>query len=108
PKAVEAIGKRHTYIVAGVIAGLAGVGGAVAPGSVPAIGIAGFGGLRLGLGAINTLIFALQPDTVDYGEWKRGVRAEGGSYSLLSFTRKAGQGIGGAIGAATIGLGRVA
>ena len=48
--------------------------------------------LGLGLGAINTLIFALQADTVDYGEWKSGVRAEGGSYAVLSFTRKAGQG----------------
>src|SRR4029079_1485253 len=105
PKAVEAIGKRHTYIVAGVIAGLAGVGVAVSPRSLRAIGIACFGVLVFGLGAINTLIFALQPDTVDYGEWKRGVRAEGGSYSLLSFTRKAGQGVGGAIAAYTIGLG---
>jgi glucuronide carrier protein len=54
---------------------------------------------------INTLIFAFQPDTVDYGEWKSGVRAEGGSYSVLCFTRKAGQGVGGAIAAYTIGLG---
>ena len=66
------------------------------PASVPAIGIACFGVLGFGLGVINTLIFALQADTVDYGEWKSGVRAEGGSYSVLSFTRKAGQGIGGA------------
>ena len=42
---------------------------------------------------------------MDYGEWKSGVRAEGGSYALLSFTRKAGQGIGGALAAYTIGLG---
>ena len=54
--------------------------------------------LGLGLGAINTLIFALQADTVDYGEWKTGVRAEGGSYAVLSFTRKVGQGVGGAAG----------
>ena len=61
--------------------------------------------LGLGLGIINTLIFALQADTVDYGEWKSGVRAEGSSYAVLSFTRKAGQGIGGAAAAYTIGLG---
>ena len=62
----------------------------------PAIGIACFGVLGFGLGVINTLIFALQADTVDYGEWKSGVRAEGSSYAVLSFTRKAGQGVGGA------------
>jgi len=77
----------------------------VAPGSTPAIGLAFFGVLGLGLGAINTLIFALQPDTVEYGEWTSGIRAEGGSYSLLSFTRKAGQGVGGAAAAWTIGIG---
>ena len=33
------------------------------------------------------------------------VRAEGASYAVLSFTRKAGQGIGGAAAAYTIGLG---
>jgi glucuronide carrier protein len=54
---------------------------------------------------INTLIFALQADTVDYGEWNSGVRAEGSSYAVLSFTRKVGQGIGGAVAAYTIGLG---
>jgi glucuronide carrier protein len=105
PKAVEAIGKKQAYIMAGVIAVGAGIGVAVAPGSVPAIGITCFGVLGFGLGAINTLIFALQADTVDYGEWATGVRAEGGSYSLLSFTRKTGQGIGGAVAAFTIGLG---
>jgi len=61
--------------------------------------------LGFGLGVINTLIFALQPDTVDYGEWKSGVRTEGASYSILSFTRKAGQGVGGAAAAFTIGFG---
>jgi glucuronide carrier protein len=54
---------------------------------------------------INTLIFALQADTVDYGEWRSRVRVEGASYSALSFTRKVGQGIGGSLAAYTIGLG---
>jgi glucuronide carrier protein len=105
PKAVETVGKKRTYIIAAVVAGAGGIAVAVAPGSVPAIGIASFGVLGFGLGAINTLIFALQPDTVEYGEWKSGVRAEGASYSVLSFTRKAGQGVGGALAAYTIGLG---
>lgn len=105
PKAVGAIGKKRTYILAGVITCVSGIAVAVAPGSVPASGIVCFGVLGFGMGVINTLIFALQPDTVEFGEWKSGIRAEGGSYSLLSFTRKAGQGIGGAVAAYTIGLG---
>jgi Na+/melibiose symporter-like transporter len=83
-----------TTIVFAVGAFAAAMAGAVAvaPGSTPAIGIACFGLLGLGLGMINTLIFAFQADTVDYGEWNSGVRAEGSSYALLSFTRKVGQG----------------
>ena len=77
----------------------------MAPGATPAIGIAAFGILGFGLGCINTLIFAFQADTVDYGEWNSGIRAEGASYSVLSFTRKVGQGVGGAAAAYTIGLG---
>jgi glucuronide carrier protein len=105
PKAVEKVGKKRTYLVAGAISVVGGVGVAVAPGSAPAIGIALWGVVGLGMGLINTLIFALQADTVDYGEWTSGIRAEGGSYSLLSFTRKAGQAIGGSLAAFTIGLG---
>jgi glucuronide carrier protein len=105
PKAVESIGKKRSFIMAGMVAVIGGIAVAVAPGSAPAVGIASFGVLGFGLGVLNTLIFAMQADTVDYGEWQSGVRAEGGSYSLLSFTRKAGQGIGGAIAAYTIGIG---
>ena len=105
PRTVDTIGKKRTYLVAGVIVAVAAVGFAVAPGSVPAIGIVCYGVLGIGLGNINALIFALQADTVDYGEWNSGIRAEGGSYSVLSFTRKTGQGIGGAAAAYIIGAG---
>jgi glucuronide carrier protein len=69
------------------------------------MGVAAYGILGVPLGMVNTLIFAFQADTVDYGEWKSGVRAEGASYAVLSFMRKAGQGVGGAAAAYTIGLG---
>jgi glucuronide carrier protein len=105
PKAVEAMGKKRAYIVAGVVAAAGGVGITVAPGSIPWVGIAFFGVLGFGLGIINSLIFAFQADTVEYGEWKSGIRAEGSSYAVLSLTRKVGQGIGGAAAAFTIGLG---
>jgi glucuronide carrier protein len=105
PKAVAAVGKKRAYIVSGVVAVLGAVAFALAPSAAPVIGIASYGILGLGLGAINALIFALQADTVDFGEWRSGVRAEGASYSVLSFTRKAGQGIGGAAAAYTIGFG---
>ena len=46
---------------------------------------------------VLTVMWALEADTVEYGEWKTGVRIEGLTYSLFSFTRKCGQAIGGSI-----------
>jgi glucuronide carrier protein len=105
PAGVKRLGKKRTYLVAGAVAAAAGLGLGLAPGSTPWVGLAFFGLYGLGLGVVNTLIFALQADTVDYGEWRSGVRAEGSNYAVLSFMRKAGQGVGGAAAAYTIGLG---
>ncbi len=105
PVAARAMGKKRAYILGGFIGVVGGVAMAFAPGTIPAIGIACYGVLNFGLGLVNTLIFAIQPDTVDYGEWKTGVRGEGSTYSILSFTRKAGQGVGGAAASFTLGLG---
>jgi glucuronide carrier protein len=54
---------------------------------------------------VNTLMWALEADTVEYGEWKTGVRTEGITYALFSFTRKLGQAIGGAVAAYVIAFG---
>jgi glucuronide carrier protein len=105
PTAVSRVGKKRAYVVSGVVAVAAAIGFAVAPGSTPALAIACYGVLGLGFGGINALIFALQADTVEYGEWRSGIRAEGASYSVLSFMRKAGQAVGGAAAAYTISLG---
>jgi glucuronide carrier protein len=105
PRLVGTIGKRRAYQVFGAVAIVGGIGVAFAPASTPAIAIAFFGVLGIGLGGVNTLMFALAADTVEYGEWKTGHRTEGASYSVFSFTRKVGQGIGAALAAFTIGLG---
>ena len=64
-----------------------------------------FGLYGVGLAAVNTLMWALEADTVEYGEWRTGVRTEGTTYAVFSFTRKLGQAVGGA--AAAYGLGFV-
>jgi glucuronide carrier protein len=64
-----------------------------------------FAAFGIGLGGVNTAAFALQADTVEYGEWKTGSRNEGATYSVFSFTRKVGQAIGAAAASYTIGLG---
>jgi glucuronide carrier protein len=81
------------------------VGIALAPSSIPAVAIFFFFVLGIGIGGVNTLMWALEADTVEYGEWRTGVRTEGTTYALFSFTRKMGQALGGAAAAYTIGLG---
>lgn len=56
----------------------------------------------LALGAVGTMLamivmWALEGDTVEYGEWRSGVRIEGLNYSVFSFMRKCGQALGGSI-----------
>ncbi|SFE76650.1 glycoside/pentoside/hexuronide:cation symporter, GPH family [Paenibacillus algorifonticola] len=51
----------------------------------------------LGMTPILGTIFAMLADTVEYGEWKTGVRTEGLVYSAGSFGTKAGSGLGAAI-----------
>lgn len=105
PSVARAMGKKRAYILGCAISVVAGVALALAPGSIPALGITCYGILSVGVGLVNTLIFAMQPDTVEYGEWRTGVRGEASVYSVLSFTRKAGQGVGGAAASFTLGLG---
>ena len=73
--------------------------GAVAPALI-FLGIKG-----IGAALINTMMFGLEADTVEYGEWKSGKRSEGATYAVFSFTRKITQSIGGALGAAALAFG---
>lgn len=59
----------------------------------------------LGFGIPFALIGAMFADTVDYIEWKSGVRSTGLVYSATTISIKMGQGLGGALGAAVLGLG---
>jgi GPH family glycoside/pentoside/hexuronide:cation symporter len=59
----------------------------------------------IGLGLVAGLKFAMIADTVDYGEWKSGVRAPGLLMAASTFGVKFGMGIGGAIGAWILSLG---
>ena len=104
PTITVKLGKRTGYVI---LAGVAVIG-FVLVALVPTRGglllaLIAFGVYGVGFGGTNALMFSMQADTVDYGEWRTGTRAEGGSYSMLSFVRKCGQGIGGFVGGAVIG-----
>jgi glucuronide carrier protein len=105
PKTVRVFGKKKAYIGAGALSILGAVGISLAPPSLPLVAIAFFTVYGVGLAAVNILMFALEADTVEYGEWRTGVRTEGTTYAAFSFTRKLGQAVGGAVAAYAIGLG---
>ncbi len=104
PWIVRRIGKRNGYILLGGVGLVAGAVLAFGPPSVPAFSLLGFFLAGIGTGGVNTLMWALEADTVEYGEWRTGVRTEGTTYALFSFTRKMGQALGGAAGAYALGL----
>lgn len=56
----------------------------------------------VGTGAVYMSISAAMPDTVEFGEWKTGVRAEGVIYGLMAFAQKVSLGV--AVGILGIGL----
>ncbi len=105
PRIVGAIGKKTAYIAAGVTSVVAAIGIALTPPSLVWLAVVLFGLYGIGIAAVNTLMWALEADTVEYGEWRSGVRTEGTTYAMFSFTRKLGQALGGA--AAAFGLGMV-
>lgn len=51
----------------------------------------------IGASAGIAIVWGLVPDTVEYGQWKTGVRAEGAAYSIVGFFFKLGVALGGII-----------
>lgn len=105
PNLVDRFGKKTLYIAGLVIGAVGGVGITVSPPSPPWIAFVSFGVYGCGLACVQMLMWTLEADTVEYGEWKANVRTEGSNYAALSFTRKVGQGIGAGLAAWGIGVG---
>jgi len=103
PKVVRRFGKRNAYIAGGLIGA---VGSSIAF-VAPTVWIALAGNIlgMFGILFVSIVIWALEADTVEYGEWKTGVRTEGTTYAVFSFTRKVGQALGGALGAYALAVG---
>jgi GPH family glycoside/pentoside/hexuronide:cation symporter len=80
----------------------------LADGAMPAM-FAALGLLGVAAGAAYLTFWAMLPDTVEYGEWKTGVRAEGIVFGLISFVQKAALGIAvGLLGEVLTAIGYVA
>ena len=105
PRLVRSIGKKRVYIYSSLLTVLGGAIIFFTPASQVWMGFTGLVISLLGVLAVNIVVWALEADTVEYGEWKTGVRTEGITYALFSFTRKTGQAVGGALAAYALALG---
>lgn len=105
PRLVRAIGKKRVYIYSSLVTVVGGTIIFFTPASQVWIGFSGLLISVVGVLAVNIVVWALEADTVEYGEWKTGVRTEGITYALFSFTRKTGQAVGGALAAYALALG---
>ncbi|WP_106406101.1 MFS transporter [Paenibacillus solani] len=109
PAMARRMGKRNTAllgIIIGAVSQLIMYAGAVASSIPVLVGAVILG--NIGIGFTAGLMYAMLADTVDYGEWKSGVRAQGLLTASSSFGVKFGMGIGGAIAAWVLALGHYA
>ncbi len=99
PRIVRTVGKRVGFIA---LTSFMYVGAAIlwlAPlETTPWLGTLAFFVMGLAVYGANTLMWALEADCVEYGEWKIGQRTEGTTYAIFSFMRKMGQALGGFLG----------
>lgn len=105
PKLVDRFGKKAIFQYCGVFTIVGGLALFFLPTGVVAPALIFLGIKGIGAALINTVMFGLEADTVEYGEWKTGRRSEGATYAVFSFTRKITQSIGGSLGAAALAVG---
>ncbi|MHA7176595.1 glucuronide transporter [Arthrobacter sp. Sr24] len=105
PRFVRALGKKNIYMGGAALMGLGGLVIFFAPSSMVWLAFTGVIISQVGTLLVSMLVWALEADTVEYGEWKTGIRTEGITYALFSFTRKTGQAVGGALAAFALAWG---
>lgn len=89
---VKKFGKRNVLLAGAIImvAGYAIMG--IGAGSLPVL-IAGCIFRGIGNAGVSACQFAMVTDTIEYGEWKTGIRTEGLINSAASFGQKIGNGL---------------
>ncbi len=88
PRIASKFGKKKTYLIGSII----GIIGSIIFYFIPYDNlflIFLFAGISsFGMAMISTLGWAMVPDTIEYGEWKLGIRTEGITYAVFSFSQK--------------------
>lgn len=105
PRIVGRWGKKAVYTVGGAVGAAGGTVIYLAPAALPWLAVAGIVLALLSSASVSILTWALIADTVEYGQWKTGVRVQGINYALLAATRKLGMGFGGGLVAFSLAWG---
>jgi glucuronide carrier protein len=105
PKLIDKFGKKNCFQYCGFFTVVGGIGLFLTPDGLVWLALLCLGIKGIGASLINTVMFGLEADTVEYGEWKSGKRSEGATYAIFSFTRKLTQSFGGAATAWALALG---
>ena len=105
PAIIKKLGKKTVFQYCGIFTVIGGVALFFVPTGAIAMALIFLAIKGIGASLINTVMFGLEADTVEYGEWKTGKRTEGATYAIFSFTRKITQSIGGALGAWLLAIG---
>ncbi|MCD0444211.1 glycoside-pentoside-hexuronide (GPH):cation symporter [Glycomyces sp. A-F 0318] len=110
PRITARLGKRRTYVVAGVVAAAGHLTLLlVRPDDSWWFVLVMLGVASAGSAVVQTVLFSMQADTVEYGQWRTGHRAEGATYAFFSFARRCGNAVAsGLAGFALAGSGYVA
>lgn len=105
PAVIRRFGKKTLYQYCGIFTIVGGVGLFFVPPGMIWLVMVALAVKGIGASLITTVMFGLEADTVEYGEWRTGKRSEGATYAIFSFTRKLTQSIGGAVGAWALAIG---
>ncbi|MFZ1411082.1 MAG: glycoside-pentoside-hexuronide (GPH):cation symporter [Micropruina sp.] len=105
PAIIKKLGKKTVFQYCGIFTVIGGVALFFVPTGGIVLALVFLAVKGIGASLINTVMFGLEADTVEYGEWKTGKRTEGATYAIFSFTRKVTQSLGGALGAWLLAIG---
>ena len=86
PKLVDRLGKKTIFQYCGLFTVVGGLALFFLPTGVIAPALIFLGIKGIGSALINTVMFGLEADTVEYGEWKSGQRSEGATYAVFLST----------------------
>lgn len=103
PGLARRIGKPRLFQLAALLGTAGGVMIWLVPGQSIVLVVIAFVLVGTSSGFVNTLMWNMEADAVEFGEWKTGFRSEGTTYAVFSFVRKMAQALGGSLGLWIIG-----